>query len=447
MRWRLLIVEFGPELRYIKGEQNIVADVLSRLQLKEEEFSLDAFAFDDEDFPSKFPLSYKQLSHEQKKSKDLQNKVTKGTYRKETREHSSHSYELVVDKDGKIVIPAKLRQKGVEWYHEQLCHPGETRTEATLRQHFSFPGLKTTVNKVCKACAACQYFKKHKKKYGKIPPKKAEDCPWKTLAIDLIGPYVIGTPATKTKESTEVTLWALTMIDPATGWFDIREIPTKQADYIANYLEFTWLSRYPWPTEVVMDRGKEFAAEVKDALRNEYGINLKVITTRNPQANGICERVNGKISEMIRTFNIQQRDDLDPRWGFEGILSAVRRGVNATVHTTLRATPTQLVFGRDAMLNVSFEADWQYIKERKQKRILQNNKAENKTRMDYTFSVGDKVGIKQDPNRKHGKPHNKGPYTVTKVNDNGTVQLREVAPNGGAVSQTWNIRNLFPSGA
>ena len=150
---------------------------------------------------------------------------------------------------------------------------------------------------------------------------------------------------------------------------------------------------------------------------------------------------------MIRTFKIQQKDDLDPRWGFEGILSAVRRGVNVTVHTTLRATPTQLVFGRDAMLNVTFEADWQYIKERKQKRILQNNKAENKTRMEYTFSVGDKVGIKQDPNCKHGKPHNKGPYTVTKVNDNGTAQLREVAPNGGAVSQTWNIRNLFPSGA
>ena len=113
------------------------------------------------------------------------------------------------------------------------------------------------------------------------------------------------------------------MIDPATGWFDIREMPTKQADYIANYLEFTWLSRYPWPTEVVMDRGKEFAAEVRDALRDEYGINIKLITTRNPQANGICERVNGKISEMIRTFNVQSKHDIDPRWGFEGILSAV----------------------------------------------------------------------------------------------------------------------------
>jgi hypothetical protein len=43
------------------------------------------------------------------------------------------------------------------------------------------------------------------------------------------------------------------MIDPATGWFEIVEVPTKQADYIANLLEFNWLSRYPWPTEIRMN--------------------------------------------------------------------------------------------------------------------------------------------------------------------------------------------------
>ena len=31
MRWRLIIEEFGPELKYIKGENNILADALSRL--------------------------------------------------------------------------------------------------------------------------------------------------------------------------------------------------------------------------------------------------------------------------------------------------------------------------------------------------------------------------------------------------------------------------------
>ena len=33
MRWRLLIEEFGPIIKYIKGPKNIVANVLSRLDL------------------------------------------------------------------------------------------------------------------------------------------------------------------------------------------------------------------------------------------------------------------------------------------------------------------------------------------------------------------------------------------------------------------------------
>ena len=118
--------------------------------------------------------------------------------------------------------------------------------------------------------------------------------------------------------------------------------------------------------------------------------------------------------------------------------------MNATVHTTLRATPTQLVFGRDAMLNVSFEADWQYIKERKQKRILQNNRKENENRVPHTYQLNDRVMIKEGEGRKHGRDLYLGPYTVTQVNDNGTVKLVKVANNGGAVHETWHIRNLVP---
>jgi len=45
MRWRLILEEYGPELHYIKGENNIVADALSRLEMMtleeyQEEYSL-----------------------------------------------------------------------------------------------------------------------------------------------------------------------------------------------------------------------------------------------------------------------------------------------------------------------------------------------------------------------------------------------------------------------
>ena len=32
MRWRLILEEFGPELKYIKGEKNVVYDALSHLE-------------------------------------------------------------------------------------------------------------------------------------------------------------------------------------------------------------------------------------------------------------------------------------------------------------------------------------------------------------------------------------------------------------------------------
>ena len=135
--------------------------------------------------------------------------------------------------------------------------------------------------------------------------------------------------------------------------------------------------------------------------------------------------------------------DIDARFGFQGVLSSIRRAVNSTVHTTLRATPTQLVFGRDALLNVSFQADWELIRQRKQRMINLNNARENSKRVEYNYTVGQQVDVRLDPNRKHGEDHFKGPHTVSQINDNGTVKLTRATTNG-AVSQTWNIRNIEP---
>ena len=119
--------------------------------------------------------------------------------------------------------------------------------------------------------------------------------------------------------------------------------------------------------------------------------------------------------------------------------------MNSTVHTTSLATPTRLVFGRDAMLNTSFEAEWQFIRKRKQRLIVQNNKRENAKRVPHTHSVGDTVVVKAGMQSKHRHAPYLGPMRITQVYDNGTVKLVKVADNNcGAVSQTWNIRNIEP---
>jgi hypothetical protein len=45
--------------------------------------------------------------------------------------------------------------------------------------------------------------------------------PWLALHVDLIGPYTL-----KGKDNTSITFMYLTMIDLATSWFEIVELPT-----------------------------------------------------------------------------------------------------------------------------------------------------------------------------------------------------------------------------
>jgi transposase InsO family protein len=147
-----------------------------------------------------------------------------------------------------------------------------------------------------------------------------------------------------------------TMIDPATGWFEVQQYDDKQSITVANIVEQEWFSRYPWPRQITFDRGSEFIGQdFQKMIKEDYAIKAKPITVRNPQANAIVERVHQVIGNNIRTFEIESNhlDEEDP---WKGILSATAFAVRSTFHTTPRNTPGQLVFGRDMIFNIKHES-------------------------------------------------------------------------------------------
>ena len=74
-----------------------------------------------------------------------------------------------------------------------------------------------------KKCHSCQVNKCRQLKYGKLPTKLAIANPWEALCVDLIGPYTL-----KGKDKTQIDFMCVTMIDPATSWFEIVELPLSQ---------------------------------------------------------------------------------------------------------------------------------------------------------------------------------------------------------------------------
>jgi hypothetical protein len=97
------------------------------------------------------------------------------------------------------------------------------------------------------------------------------------------------------------------------------------------------------------------------------------------------------LGNLIRSFQLQDKlyYDLDDPWG--GILVAVAFALRSTYHTTLQATPGQLIFGRDMVLNVQHLTDWTAIKACKQPTIHKNNQIKNLKQIPHHYQVGDLV--------------------------------------------------------
>ena len=128
--------------------------------------------------------------------------------------------------------------------------------------------------------------------------------------------------------------------------------------------------------------------------------------------------------------------DEDDPW--KGIFATTSFAVKSTYHTTLQKTPGQLVFGRDMILNIQHVANWELIRERKQKLINNNNARENAKRISHTYHEGDLVLLTRGNENKYENPY-KGPYKILKINNNGTVRMKV-----GPVTDTYNVRRLQP---
>ena len=72
MRWRLLIEEFGPELIYFPGFNNVVADCLSRLEYDNNDNQTDHFTLDKEDVNAYLLNDKLIMKYQQKDNKLLQ---------------------------------------------------------------------------------------------------------------------------------------------------------------------------------------------------------------------------------------------------------------------------------------------------------------------------------------------------------------------------------------
>ena len=187
MRWRLFLEEYSPDIKWLKGSTNLVADALSRLPslhepLPEQHVTEELCAFhycysQQEKDTLTFPLNYSVIGKAQGKDKSILKALDSGKYHFKSFHRDDTQRELICHR-GKIVIPQSLKKQVMEWYHMYLGHPGINRTEETIAQHLWWPKMRDDITHQVSTCETCQKNKRKYKKYGILPPKKAECIPW-----------------------------------------------------------------------------------------------------------------------------------------------------------------------------------------------------------------------------------------------------------------------------
>jgi hypothetical protein len=192
------------------------------------------------------------------------------------------------------------------------------------------------------------------------------------------------------------------MIDPASSWFEIVELPIveqlcqqtvngkellradeifdKTSNRIAKLVDKTWLVRYPWCHYLIYDNGSEFKLHF-ECLCESYGITRKPITVKNPRANSILECVHEVLGQMLRTAELNMADSVTPN-DVDVFLDNAAWAICSIYHTVLKASPGAAIFGCDMLFNIPFVAE---------SLTNRGNQCKNTKCIDYDSKVGDKV--------------------------------------------------------
>mmetsp|Transcript_27581 Transcript_27581/g.40549 ORF Transcript_27581/g.40549 Transcript_27581/m.40549 type:complete len:847 (+) Transcript_27581:174-2714(+) len=356
------------------------------------------------------------------------------------------------EEEWRIAIPSSLINRIVLWYHLVLGHVGSTQLYDTIRRRFHYPSLKQHCERF--KCDVCQKNKQLGQGYGLLPPRLAPLMPWDEVAVDLIGPWSI-----KLRNGQTVTFNALTCVDPVTNLVEIIRINSKTAEHVAQKFEDCWLARYPRPNRCVHDNGGEFIGAEFQLKLEQHGITDAPTTSRNPQGNSICERMHQTVANVLRTklnlanplhmtienalrvklangevLTVGEAENL-----VDQCLAMAMYATRVQTNRSLGVSPGSLVFQRDMFLDLPLIADIIQIRAKRQVQINRNLERENRKRKNWNYQVGDEVLIKTvNPSKLEPRAH--GPYVITRVFVNGTVEVNRNA----AVVERMNIRRLIP---
>lgn len=157
------------------------------------------------------------------------------------------------------------------------------------------------------------------------------DTPFQRVAVDIIGPL--------SPTSAKGNRYVLTMVDFATRYPDAVALPSIETERIAEAL-LEMFSRVGVPREIVSDRGKSFTSNLMQELGRLLSFRQLPTTPYHPMANGLVERFNGTLKQMVR----RMCQECPKQW--DRYLAPLLFAYREVPQASLGFSPFDLLYGR-----------------------------------------------------------------------------------------------------
>ncbi|GFW16399.1 transposon Tf2-8 polyprotein [Trichonephila clavipes] len=254
-RWALRLQEHDFDVKYKTGKKHSDADALSRNPVEEET-----------ETPDKF---------------------------------------LAVTTNGKLwlpVIPKHLRADILRHFHDAPTagHLGFAKTYDRIRKRFYWPGMYRNVVRYVMHCRECQRRKSvPQRPPGRLVPIPPAIAPFHRIGIDLLGRF---------PKSAHGNKWIIVCTDYSTRYAITKALPTAEVDEIAKFLLEEIVLRHGAPRVIITDRGAVFRSRLVSSLVDLCNIDHRFTTAYHPQTNGLTERFNKTLADMLSMYvDVEQK--------------------------------------------------------------------------------------------------------------------------------------------
>lgn len=332
-RWALRLLEFGHEVKFIAGDDNAVADWLSRSRSLQEE-ELPAYAYvptvhylshDPSQEPPSIP-SPEEIADAAKQ--DEANQLCAPlTWINDVAYHGSSS---------KMYLPLKFRSMVINWFHSSKYggHHGIIKTENKIKKFFKWRNLRDDVVKALNDCALCNFFKALTVRRS---ARQSLESPhlFELISVDFIGPRKVN----------GLSWYILTIVDHCSRFLATHTCSAPSADNVIHALNHKWIPYFGVPGAIISDHGGAFISrEYLDFITCSLQSSVIYCSVEYPQGNGINE-ASHRILELGIKSSIDWMSSV-----FSEIVNTATVIYNHSPHSSIGDSPSSFIYGTDVCL-------------------------------------------------------------------------------------------------